>query len=80
MPIAPKTRGWMLLGISIACFLGMLLFLGGVLQAACLFSGDRAIRNVEFWGALSCLALLSSLTFGALAIRAFVGARNHVAG
>lgn len=42
----------------------------GALQAASLFTGDRAVRNVQFWGALTCLAICGSALFGPLAARA----------
>lgn len=42
----------------------------GVLQAASLFTGDRAVRNVHFWGSLTCVGIFGAVFFGVLAVRA----------
>ena len=44
----------------------------GVVQARCLFTGERAIRNVQFWGTLGGVALVCALAFAVLAIRASI--------
>ena len=41
-----------------------------ILQAASLFTGERALRNLHFWGALMCVAFACSPVFGFLAFRA----------
>jgi hypothetical protein len=68
---------WLFTGLSITTFLGATLCAEGVLQAACLFTGDRATRNVEFWGTLACVMLASCIVFGVLAIRADVKAKKN---
>ncbi|WP_199100952.1 hypothetical protein [Dyella sp. ASV21] len=50
----------------------------GVLQAASLFTGDRAVRNVQFWGALTCSGIFGFVLFGVLAVRAARRARVAV--
>lgn len=45
-------------------------------QAACLFTGDRAVRNVHFWGAMMCIAVACSVLFGTLAIRVALAIRR----
>lgn len=52
-----------LLVAAVYCFLG-------VVQAISLFEGDRAVRNIQFWGALMCVAICGFAIFGLLAIRA----------
>jgi hypothetical protein len=42
----------------------------GFLQAASLFTGDRAIRNFQFWGTLTCAGVFGAMLFGVLAFRA----------
>ena len=42
----------------------------GVLQAASLFTGDRAVHNLHFWGTMMSIGIAGSVLFGALAIRA----------
>lgn len=42
----------------------------GVLQAASLFTGDRAVRNVQFRGALTCVGVFGATLFDVLAVRA----------
>ena len=54
----------------------------GILQAASLFTGERALRNFNFWGTLMCVAFACSVLFGFLAFRASrlakVGSREAV--
>jgi len=54
----------------------------GVLQAASLFTGERALRNLNFWGTIICVAFSCSALFGFLAFRASrlakVGGREAV--
>ncbi|MBB6249393.1 hypothetical protein [Rhodanobacter sp. A1T4] len=54
----------------------------GVLQAASLFTGERALRNLNFWGTIMCVAFACSALFGFLAFRASrlakVGSREAV--
>lgn len=42
----------------------------GILQAASLFTDERALRNLHFWGTLMCIAFTCSVLFGFLAFRA----------
>jgi hypothetical protein len=54
----------------------------GIVQAASLFTGERAMRNFNFWGQLMCAAFACSVFFGFLAFRASrlakVGSREAV--
>jgi hypothetical protein len=54
----------------------------GLLQAASLFTGERALRNSNFWSMLMLVALACSVLFGFLAFRASklakVGSREAV--
>ncbi|MBM7129884.1 hypothetical protein [Dyella mobilis] len=68
----------MFIGLAVFTLLSALYCALGVVQAACLFSGDRAVRNVEFWGTLACIAAALSIIFGVFAIRAIVKAKRHV--
>ena len=41
-----------------------------ILQAISIFTGDRVLRNLHFWGTLMCVAFPCALLFGVLAFRA----------
>lgn len=64
-----RTTKWLFIGLSAFVLLASLYCGLGVVQAACLFTGDRAVRNVHFWGTMMCIAIACSVLFGTLAIR-----------
>jgi len=66
----PKTQKMLFVVLSLLLLTTALYCLLGVLQVASLFTGERAIGNVQFWGALTCVAICLSGLFGVLAARA----------
>ena len=56
--------------LAVLMILGAIYSAFGVLQAASLFTGERALRNSTFWGMLMLLAAACSVLFGFLAFRA----------
>ena len=75
-----RTKMWLLTG-SLAFMLLAAVYCGlGVIQAACLFTGERATRNVQFWGTLGSVALICALVFAILAIWMSIRAKRHVGG
>lgn len=65
-----QARKWIFVVLSLSLLLGAVYCALGVLQAASLFTGDRAVRNVQFWGTLTCVGICGAVLFGLLAVRA----------
>jgi hypothetical protein len=64
-----KAHKWLFAGLSALMLLAAMYFGLGVVQAACLFEGERAVRNVHFWGSMMCIAIACSALFCFFAIR-----------
>lgn len=73
-----RAKTWWLSGLSLFMVLSAIYCALCVLQAACLFTGDRAVRNVQFWGTLCSVALVCALVCAVLAIRAHIKAKRRV--
>lgn len=56
--------------LSVVMILAAIYSALGILQAVSLFTGERALRNLHFWGTLMCLAFACSVVLGLLAFRA----------
>jgi hypothetical protein len=57
------------LAISVFLVLAVIYCALAILQAASLFTGERALRNLYFWGSLMCVAFVGAVVFGVLAHR-----------
>jgi hypothetical protein len=57
------------IGASILLVLAAIYCGLAILQAASLFTGERALHNLYFWGSGMCTALVAALVFGVLAYR-----------
>lgn len=64
-----RARKWLFAGSSIVLFMAAVYSCPCMYQAACLFAGGRAVRNVHFWGEMMYVAVASSALFVVLAIR-----------
>ena len=62
--------------VTASALLGLAAIYSGlaILQAVELFTGDRAVRNLQFWGACMGLSLAGTVMFGVFAVRV----RPHV--
>lgn len=58
---------------STALIAAALYALAGVLQASVLFTGERALRNVNFWGSIMIVCLSTSFFLFAKAVRIHLG-------
>jgi hypothetical protein len=54
-------RAAILIGVGCVLLLVSAYGFGGVLQAASLFVGDRALRNANLWGSVSLVSFLGSI-------------------
>ncbi len=67
--MSPSFKLFSLLVLGVVCLLMAAYSLVGVLQAAALFTGERAVRNFQVWGAASVVFLVCSVACFAWAWR-----------
>jgi hypothetical protein len=59
--VGPSFKLFSLLVLGVVCLLMAAYSLLGVLQAGVLFAGERAVRNLQVWGAASVVFLVCAV-------------------
>ena len=68
-PMTRNTKKLCSWGIAVSMLLLSLYAVMGILQAGSIFVGERAARNLRFWGLIATFSLVGSIIFGLFAIR-----------